>query len=102
MMASVTATLMSSTASLMMMPMMPTAVMTTIPAAANTSGTPTANGNGVGELAWGPVTGNTATLYAMSTNQGIQAFLVTVPEPVMLVPMGIALVLLASARKNRN
>ena len=68
----------------------------------NTSGTPTANGNGVGELAWGPVTGNTATLYAMSTNQGIQAFLVTVPEPVMLVPMGIALVLLASARKNRN
>src|SRR6266850_810247 len=53
----------------------------------NTSGSLTANANGVGELAWGPVVGNTATLYAMSTNQGIQAFVVTVPpvpEPAML------------------
>ncbi len=52
----------------------------------NTSGTLTANGNGTGELAWGDVTVNgdgsvTETLYAMSSNQGIQAFTVTVPEP---------------------
>ena len=68
----------------------------------NTSGSLTPNTNGVGELAWGPVTGNTATLYAMSTNQGIQAFIVTVPEPVMVVPVGLALLVLGRARKNRN
>jgi hypothetical protein len=53
----------------------------------NTSGTLTANGNGTGQVAWGDVVNNgngtfTRTLYAMSTNQGIQAFKVTlVPEP---------------------
>lgn len=47
----------------------------------NTSGALTANGNGVGAVAWGPVFGDTAILYAMSANQGIQAFAVTVPEP---------------------
>jgi hypothetical protein len=52
----------------------------------NTSGTLAANGNGTGELAWGSTTLNadgssTTPLYAMSSNQGIQAFLVTVPEP---------------------
>jgi uncharacterized protein (TIGR03382 family) len=47
----------------------------------NTSGTLTANTNGVGSIAWGPVNGSSATLYAMSTNQGIQAFTFTVPEP---------------------
>ena len=51
-----------------------------------TSGTLTANGNGVGELGWGPTVANgdgtfSARLYAMSSNQGIQAFTVTVPEP---------------------
>ncbi len=52
----------------------------------NTSGTLTANGNGTGELAWGAATVNgdgsmSEILYAMSSNQGIQAFVVTVPEP---------------------
>ena len=46
----------------------------------NTSGTLTANSNGSGQLAW-DVNGNTATLYALSTNQGIQAFTVNVPPP---------------------
>lgn len=41
-----------------------------------TSGTLTANGNGTGGVAWGAITGNTAKLYAMSSNQGIQAFTV--------------------------
>jgi hypothetical protein len=36
------------------------------------------NSNGTGELTWGDITSNTAKLYAMSSNQGIQAFLVTV------------------------
>ena len=52
----------------------------------NTSGVLTANGNATGELAWGNTTYNvdgtsTTALYAMSSNQGIQAFLVTIPEP---------------------
>ena len=51
-----------------------------------TSGTLSVNDHRTGELAWGEVTHNadgtaTATLYALSSNQGIQAFLVTVPEP---------------------
>ena len=52
----------------------------------NTSGTLTANGNGTGQVAWGDIIGNpdgtvSQTLYALSSNQGIQAFVVTVPEP---------------------
>lgn len=46
-----------------------------------TAGVLTANGNGVGSVQWGAVSGDTATLYAMSSNQGIQAFTFTVPEP---------------------
>lgn len=53
-----------------------------------TSGTLTANGNGVGSVKWGAISGNTATLYAMSTNQGIQAFTVTITPDV--TPPGIA------------
>src|SRR5262249_18405688 len=34
-----------------------------------------------GSIAWGKVTGNTAILYAMATDQGIQAFTVAVPAP---------------------
>lgn len=39
-----------------------------------TSGTLTANGNGTGAVQWGGISGTVATLYAMSSNQGIQAF----------------------------
>jgi len=65
----------------------------------NTSGTLTANGNLVGELAWGPVVGNTATLYAMSTNQGIQAFTVSVPEPGEIAFFAVISVRLLCRRK---
>jgi len=34
-----------------------------------------------GSVQWGRVTGNSAALYALSTNNGIQAFTVTVTEP---------------------
>jgi len=52
----------------------------------NTSGSLTANSNGSGQLAWGASTslgdGRTSqVLYAMSSNQGIEAFVVTIPEP---------------------
>jgi len=65
----------------------------------NTAGTLTANTNGVGQLAWGPAAGNSATLYAMSTNQGIQAFVISVPEPIMALPMGMALMLVGRRRR---
>ena len=39
-----------------------------------------ANGNGVGAVKWGAINGITATLYATNTNNGIQAFTVTVPD----------------------
>jgi hypothetical protein len=55
----------------------------------NTTGALTANTNATGELAWN-VNGSTATLYALSTSQGIQAFTVTVPEPASLTLLGLA------------
>jgi hypothetical protein len=60
----------------------------------NTSGTLTANGNGTGEMAWGATIANgdgttSQILYGMSTNQGIQAFVVTVPEPATLSMLGM-------------
>jgi hypothetical protein len=56
-----------------------------------TTGTPVANGNGVGAVQWG-VFNNQLSLYAMNPNNGIQAFNVeVVPEPgTMLVLGGIA------------
>jgi hypothetical protein len=50
----------------------------------NIVGSPAANANGTGQLSWGPTVGTTATLYAMSTNSGIQAFTFTLPEPASL------------------
>ncbi|MEO6594045.1 MAG: hypothetical protein ABIP94_04760, partial [Planctomycetota bacterium] len=52
------------------------AVPVVMASANNTTGALTANVNGTGGVAWGAVVGNTAFLYAMSSNQGIQAFLV--------------------------
>lgn len=53
-----------------------------IASATTTSGTLAANGNGVGQVKFGSIGANSATLYAMSTNQGIQALTLTgVPEP---------------------
>src|ERR1017187_10388872 len=74
----------------------------------NTSGTLTANGNGTGELACGAIKDNgdgsfSETLYAMSTNQGIQAFVVTVvPEPATLSLLALGLVAVAGRKKFRR
>jgi hypothetical protein len=62
----------------------------------NTTGALTANANGTGQLTWGAVTDNgngtiSQILYAMSTNQGIQAFVVTVPEPATMSLLGVGL-----------
>jgi len=50
---------------------------------------PGSNANGTGQIAWGAVTVNpdgseSQTLYALSSGQGIQAFVVVVPEPATL------------------
>jgi hypothetical protein len=74
----------------------------------NTSGTLTANGNGTGELAWGdpvynPVSGRwSENLYAMSSNQGIQAYVFTIPEPGVFSLAALGLGLLAFWRKVRK
>ncbi len=46
-----------------------------------TSGALPTNTRNTGSVAWGRITGNTAVLYALATDQGIQAFVVTVPSP---------------------
>jgi hypothetical protein len=52
-----------------------------VASANNTSGDLTA-GNGTGQVKFGAISGNTATVYAMGANQGIQAMTFTVvPEP---------------------
>lgn len=73
----------------------------------NTTGTLTGNANGTGAVAWGPVTHNpdgsaTAALYGMSSNQGIQAFLVTVPEPSALAVFGLGAALVFGLRRSRR
>jgi hypothetical protein len=52
-----------------------------VASANNTTGTLSGNANGTGAVQWGPVTGNTAKLYSMCSNQGIQAFQVTILAP---------------------
>ena len=51
-----------------------------------------ANGNASGAVAWGDIDNinQTATLYAMNSNQGIQAFTFTVPAPSAAAVLGLA------------
>jgi hypothetical protein len=75
----------------------------------NTTGTLSANSNGTGQVAWGDPavynSGNgtwTQTLYAMSSNQGIQAFVVTIPEPSSLTLLGLGAAAFAWLRRKKN
>jgi hypothetical protein len=67
-----------------------------------TSGLLATNSNFTGQLAWGDITGASATLYAMSTNQGIQAFTVTLPEPATGAVLLTLLALLSPRHRRRN
>jgi hypothetical protein len=49
------------------------------------------SGPGTGSVAWGKVTGKSAKLYALSTNNGIQAFTVTVADETPFVITGVNL-----------
>ncbi|MBA4294254.1 hypothetical protein C0431_14940 [bacterium] len=70
----------------------------------NTTGAPIPNGNGVGQVKWGAINGGSAVLYALNTNNGIQAFDVNVdavPEPAtMIVLAGAAAIAARRRRKN--
>jgi hypothetical protein len=46
-----------------------------------TTGSPAPNANGTGQIIFGDVVNNTVKLWAMASNEGIQGFLITVPEP---------------------
>lgn len=65
----------------------------------NTSGSLASNGNGTGQLAWNVTDSAHATLYAMSTNQGIQAFTFEVPEPASMSLIAIGALGMLRRRK---
>lgn len=54
---------------------------TALPAAPEGSPGQFVNGNSVGQVKFGAINGNVATIYAMSTNNGIQAFTLTLDLP---------------------
>jgi hypothetical protein len=64
-----------------------------------TTGTLVGNGNATASLKWGAIGSDTATLYAMSTNQGIQAFTFQIPEPSSLLLGGLGFGLLIRRRR---
>lgn len=71
----------------------------------NTSGALATNPDATGSIKWGAISGDTATLYAMTTKQGIQAFQVTVvPEASSFLAVGCVGLISAAyvARKRRR
>ena len=62
---------------------------------------PTTINAGIGQVRFGAIAGNSATLYALNTNNGIQAFTVTVPEPASISVIA-AVLGAASVRRRRK
>jgi len=68
----------------------------------NTVGAANPNINGTADLAFGAITGNSVNLYALNTNNGIQAFTITaVPEPASMIALGAGLLALARRRRSK-
>jgi hypothetical protein len=64
-----------------------------------TIGAANANANHTGAVAWGAINGNSASLYVLNTNNGIEAFNVTVPEPATPVLLAAAAVSFTRRRR---
>lgn len=69
----------------------------------NLPGAANANANGVGQVRFGAITSNSAVIYVLNTNNGIQAFkLQGVPEPASVALATLAAFGLAAAARRRN
>jgi len=82
------------------------AAATLLATGSTVAGTLSGNGNATGGLQWGEVLSPTSQiLYAMSTNQGLQAMVFAVPEPstyAMLGGASAAIGLIASRKRRRQ
>lgn len=81
------------------------AAATLLTTGSTVTGSLTANGNATGGVQWGEVLSPTSQiLYAMSTNQGVQAMVFAVPEPSTYAMLGgaSAAIGLIAARKRRR
>jgi hypothetical protein len=65
----------------------------------NLPGASNDNSFGVGQVRWGATSGATASLYVLNTNNGIQAFTVTLPEPAGICILAIAALGLSRRRR---
>jgi len=68
--------------------------------------TVTANVNGTGAIAWGDVTANpdgtaSANLYALNCNNGLQGFVVVIPEPSTFALAGLGMAAMLIFRRRR-
>lgn len=68
----------------------------------NITGPGNPNAAGVGQVTFGQVSGNTATLFAHNANNGIQAFVVTIPEPGSAAVIGVTAALCAGRRQRHS
>jgi hypothetical protein len=68
----------------------------------NLPGAANANVNGVGQVRFGAITGNSAVIYVLNTNNGIQAFqLQGIPEPSSFAMMAVVLITTGALRARR-
>jgi hypothetical protein len=74
--------------------------MTLLATSTTMTGLTIANGNAVGSVAWGASSGNNISLYAMSANNGVQAFNVNVvPEPGSMLALSLGALLVLRRKK---
>lgn len=81
--------------------------MTLLGSGNNTLGALVANGNGTGDVTFGAPTPTgdgriSVAVYAMSSNQGIQAFTLLVPEPATGALLGLGVAALIGFRRFRK